>query len=62
MTVDLGKVVTKPVAFTIVDQQGRLLKQGQLLQQVQKINVANLRAGLYNLKMSDGQVIKLLKQ
>ena len=62
LTVDLGKVVTKPVAFTIVDQQGRLLKQGQLLQQVQKINVANLRAGLYNLKMSDGQVIKLLKQ
>ncbi len=62
LTVDLGKVVTKPVAYTIVDKQGRLVKQGQILQQVQRINVANLGAGLYNLKMSDGQVIKLLKQ
>ena len=62
LVVDLGKVVPKQLGYTIYDQLGRLVQQGWLQNQVQTLNISNLRAGLYNLKISDGQVIKIIKQ
>lgn len=46
---------------TLIDNQGRVLKQIRLAQQKQTLDVSALRSGIYYLKLADGSSLKLIR-
>ena len=61
LNINLGKPASKPLFYSIFNVSGKLIHQGQLIEQVQKINIEKLPGGIYNIQISNGQVIKFIK-
>lgn len=62
VTIYLGHAIDKPVSYQITDLNGEIFQKGILTESVQTITVGNLSKGLFILRLSTGQTIKLDKK
>jgi hypothetical protein len=48
-------------SYLLTDMNGRILQKGNITSEQQQVNVSNLAAGSYLIKLSSGDVIKWLR-
>ena len=61
VTIELNSIQLLNTIGTLVDNQGRVLRQIKLIQQRQTIDVSSLKPGTYYLRMADSEALKLIK-
>jgi hypothetical protein len=61
VTMELNSIQLLNTVATLVDNQGRVLRQIKLTQQRQPIDIASLKPGTYYVRLADGDALKLVK-
>jgi glucose/arabinose dehydrogenase len=61
VTMELNSIQLLNTVATLVNNQGRVLRQIKLTQQRQLIDISSLKPGMYYLRLADGEVLKLIK-
>ncbi|HEX6428350.1 MAG TPA: PQQ-dependent sugar dehydrogenase [Niastella sp.] len=62
VTMELNSIQLLNTTATLVDNQGRALRQIKLTQLRQPIDITSLKPGTYYLRMADGKALKLIKR
>ncbi len=61
VTIELNSMQLLNTVATLVDNQGRVLRQIKLTQQRQPIDITSLKPGTYYVRLADGDALKLIK-
>lgn len=59
VTIDMGKQISTPVSYKLIDGLGRIVLAGNITHQQQNLSLAGVASGNYYLKLSDGTALVL---
>jgi hypothetical protein len=62
LTIDVKREISQPLAYTINNAAGQVVRTGQLTSRQQVLSIGKLPAGTYHLQLGDGQTLNFLKR